>query len=248
MTNSNAIAAADNAFRNLAHYQNSSDALAELDGFPLSLDRIKIPSGGALVFQLPPDGINESEIVKSFDAVILYQHPVQVYYKDEYKGGNIRPDCSSRDGITGEGLPGGLCSECPLNQFGSAANGSQGKACKMRCRIYLLKDGEIFPMVFELPTTSVREFGKYIKGLINHWILPSQVVTRFSLQKAVNANGIEYSQAVFSHVRSLTPEESALITPLIGQVQDYSRSARYEGEEALEPGYEVIHAETEAPI
>lgn len=99
MTNSNAIAAADNAFRNLAHYQNSSDALAELDGFPLSLDRIKIPSGGALVFQLPPDGINESEIVKSFDAVILYQHPVQVYYKDEYKGGNIRPIAPAATGL-----------------------------------------------------------------------------------------------------------------------------------------------------
>jgi len=45
------------------------------------------------------------------------------------------------------------------------------------------------------------------------------VVTKFSLKKAQNAGGINYSQAVFSVDRVLTPEEYANVNRLSEQVK-----------------------------
>ena len=75
-------------------------------------------------------------------------------YATKYTGGNQPPDCCSFDGVTGEGEPGGACRKCPLNQFGSGENGA--KACKNRRRIYVLREGEIFPLLLSLPTGSLQ--------------------------------------------------------------------------------------------
>ncbi|MDD4592673.1 MAG: hypothetical protein PHG06_19940, partial [Parabacteroides sp.] len=48
------------------------------------------------------------------------------------------------------------------------------------------------------------------------------VVTKFTLKKATNNNGIAYSQAQFSVDRNLTGEEFALISGLTEQVKTFS--------------------------
>ena len=53
-------------------------------------------------------------------------------------GGSNPPDCGSFDGITGTGTPGGICKNCPFNQFGSGEGKS--KACKNRRMLYLHHD------------------------------------------------------------------------------------------------------------
>ena len=117
---------------------NLSDTLnEELAGLTVSFDRIKIPSGGGTVFEIPGDNPDEPETVKEFSAVILYQHALNAYYKNEYTGGSNPPDCGSYDGFVGEGTPSGQCRSCPLNQYGSGKNGA--KACKNRRRLYLLR-------------------------------------------------------------------------------------------------------------
>ena len=134
----------------------------ELNGLELTFEKVKIPSGGGIVYEVPgADG--EPDTVKDFKAVILYHHPLNCYYKTKYTGGSNPPDCGSFDGIAGIGDPGGKCKTCPLNQYESADEG-KGKACKNRRRIYILREGDVFPMLLSLPTGSLKVFTKYIIG------------------------------------------------------------------------------------
>ena len=222
-------------FLALAEFNMNETMAEELEGLEGGFDRVKIPAGGATMFELPGDEADEPETVKEFSAVILYHHPVLQYYKEKYTGGSNPPDCGSFDGVTGEGEPGGVCANCPLNQFGSGENNS--KACKNRRRVFLLREGELFPLILSLPPGS-------IKRLLSKGRKSNSVVTRFSLKKATNSSGIAYSQAQFSLDRPLTSEEQILITKLSEQVKGYSRTVGFDMEEAAEPDVPFVDPET----
>lgn len=221
-----ALQVQNSGFLALANNDLSRMMVEELGGLDTGFERIKIPSAGSTVFEMPGDG-DETESVKEFSAVILYHHTLNCYYKTKYTGGNNPPDCGSFDGIIGEGDPGGNCKTCPLNQFGSAEEGN-GKACKNRRRIYVLKEGEIFPLLLSLPTGSLKEFTRYIKKLLSKGRKSNAVVTRFTLKKATNSGGVVYSQAGFAIDRPLTPEEYALVEKLSEQVKAYSSRVAYD--------------------
>lgn len=233
MSNKNEELAIQNSgFLALADFNMNESMAEELEGLEGGFDRIKIPAGGATMYELPGDEADEPEAVKEFSAVILYHHPVLQYYKEKYTGGSNPPDCGSFDGITGEGEPGGACTKCPLNQFGSGENNA--KACKSRRRIFLLREGELFPLILSLPTGSMREFSRYIKRLLSKGKKSNMVVTRFSLKKATNSSGIAYSQAQFAIDRSLTAEEQILLNRLTEQVKAHSRRVGFDTEDGVE--------------
>jgi hypothetical protein len=204
----------------------------ELDGLEVSFEKIKIPSAGSTFFEIDDDN-GEPSSVGEFSGVIVYQHPLHCYYKTKYTGGNNPPDCGSFDGKIGVGDPaggapvGGECKSCPLNQYGSADEGN-GKACKNRRRIYVLREGELFPLLLSLPTGSLKEFTKYLKRLLSKGKKSNMVVTKFSLKKAVNAGGVTYSQAQFSVSRDLTAGERALISTLTEQIKGLSGKVGFE--------------------
>ena len=214
-----ALQAQNTGFLALANNDVGAMIAEELDGLDAGFDRIKIPAGGSTMFEIPGEG-DETESVKEFSAVILYHHPLFAYYKSKYTGGNNPPDCFSFDGIEGNGDPGGRCKNCPLNQWDSGENGA--KACKNRRRIFLLREGEIFPILLALPVCSLKEFTRYIKRLLSKGRKSNAVVTRFTLKKATNSTGVVYSQAAFAIDRPLSPEEHALIEKLTEQVKAYS--------------------------
>lgn len=210
---------------------NIAEMMAEeLDGLDAGFERIKIPSAGSTVFEIPGEDPNEPEAVKDFSAVILFHHPLHAFYRSKYTGGNNPPDCGSFDGIIGEGDPGGECKKCPYNQFGSGENGA--KACKNRRRIFVLREGEIFPLLLSLPTGSLREFTRYLKRLLSKGRKSNSVVTRFSLKKATNNGGIAYSQAQFALDRALTPDEHAVIETLSEQIRSYSKQVAFDYDNA----------------
>ena len=228
----NQIATTNSAFTALKDF-NLNEALSEeLSGLSGSFERIKIPAGGMTVFEIPGENPDSPETVKEFSAVILHHHPLFAYYTDKYTGGSNPPDCGSFDGIVGEGSPGGECAKCPNNKFGSGENGA--KACKNRRRIYLLREGEIFPMILSLPTGSLKDFTRYIMRLLTKGKKSNAVVTKFTLKKAVNNSGIAYSQAQFAVDRNLTDEELALISGLTEQVKAYSERVGYDTETSEE--------------
>ena len=186
---------------------------------------------------LPGELPGETDAAKEFTGVILYHHPLFAYYRERFTGGNNAPDCGSYDGVTGVGNPGGVCAQCPLNQFGSGENG--GKACKNKRRIFILREGELIPILLTLPTGSMKEFAVYVKRLLAKGKKSSSVVTRFSLQKVQNSGGIAYSQAKFAVDRVLTDEEQRYISAMAEQVKAFASRVAYDDA----PG-EVIDPET----
>ena len=214
------------ATRNNMGFVNA-DALALLQdvmaedaaGLEFQLDRIKFAAGGTTILEIPGDG-DEPEMVKSLSCVILYNHPAFAYYMNKYQGGNNPPDCGSFDGITGIGNPGGSCKNCPFNQFGSGEG--KAKACKNRRLLYILREGEIFPVTLNLPTGSLKEFTNYVKHQAAKGRRLNQVVTKISIRKANSKAGIDFSQAQFSMERMLTGEERAVIEQMTEMVKGYA--------------------------
>lgn len=193
----------------------------EMDGLTPSFERIKIPAGGGISFEVPGDDPDSPDTVKEFKAVILYHHPINSYYEEKYTGGNNPPDCASGDGHTGiDAATGELknCAECAFNKFGSAEDGV-GKACKQKRRIYLLREGEALPTLLSLPTGSLNEYSKYVMRLLSKGKKTNSVVTKFSLKKAQNSGGINYSQAVFAVDRALTSAEQSNVSAMTEQVK-----------------------------
>ena len=88
-------------FLTLQDFDLANVMSAEMDGLSTTFERVKIPSGGGIMFEIPGDDPDEPETVKEFSAVILYQHSLNAYYKSEYQGGSNPPDCGSFDGHNG---------------------------------------------------------------------------------------------------------------------------------------------------
>jgi len=200
---------------------NFSELLAEeLDGLTPTFERIKIPAGGGLAFEVPSDDPDSPDSVKEFKAVILYHHPINCYYEEEYTGGNNPPDCGSMDGHVGVVAETGevkQCADCEYSKFGTGKNGA--KACKQKRRIYLLREGEALPTIISLPTGSLSEFSKYVMRLLSKGKKTNGVVTKFTLKKAQNSGGINYSQAVFAVDRELVDAEIENVKNMSEQVK-----------------------------
>jgi CO/xanthine dehydrogenase FAD-binding subunit len=143
-----------------------------------------------------------------------------MYYKEKYTGGNTPPDCGSMDGHVGIVSETGEireCKDCPFNEFGTGENGA--KACKQKRRLYLLREGEVLPVVLTVPSTSVGDYAKFVMRLLSKGQKTSSVVTKFSLQKVQSTTGIAYSQVVYTPERALTAEERASVERMSEQVK-----------------------------
>ena len=124
--------AEQNSFASGGNLEILQEALGggECTGLTFRFDRIKIPSGGSLAFEVPGDE-EETEMAKTITAVIAFHHPAFGYYATKFQGGSNPPDCGSFDGIHGTGNPGGLCRACPYNKFGSGA--ARTATCSILC-------------------------------------------------------------------------------------------------------------------
>ena len=143
----------------------SDDLADDMDGLRFNFQRVKVPSGGALQFELPGDDPENPEYARTIEGVILHNHAACAYWPEESESDeDAMPLCSSVDGKLGCGEPGGDCVTCALNRFGSGANG-KGKACKNTRILYLLRDGEFMPIQITLPPTSIRPFSDFFNAV-----------------------------------------------------------------------------------
>lgn len=205
-------------FTALKDFNLAEGMATEMTGMDVTFDRVTISAAGGTTFELPGELPGETDATKEFTGVILYHHPLFAYYRERFTGG-------SYDGMTGIGNPGGVCAQCPLNQFGSGENG--GKACKNKRRIYILREGELIPILLTLPTGSMKEFAVYVKRLLAKGRKSSSVVTRFSLQKVQNSGGTAHSQTKFAVARVLTEEEQPYISAMAEQVKAFASRVAY---------------------
>ena len=205
------LAVATTGFTALANNNLLEEAMTdEYAGLEFSIDRVKLPAGGGTAFEVPAEDGEDTEMVKDITGVILYNHPAFAYYASAFTGGHAAPDCSSIDGVTGVGMPGGDCRTCPFNKFGSGDG--QSKLCKNKRMLYILREGELFPVALSLPVKRQLTKGRKI----------SQIVTKISLKKATSAAGIAYSQAVFTFERVLSPEEIAAVSGVAESCKAYA--------------------------
>jgi len=190
----------------------TSEELAEdMDGIQMSFPRVKIPGGGTLQFELTSDDPENPDYEKYLEGVILYNHDANTYWPEgsEYDD-DTTPLCSSMDGKTGVGDPGGACAACALNVYGSASEG-RGKACKNSRILYLLRSGEYMPLQLSLPPTSLRPFKDFMNmAFMRRRRATFGSVVRIGLKKASNGSN-DYSVATFRLLYDFEGEELAQI-------------------------------------
>ena len=225
----NEVAVANNNFNLVTIEGEIAEAIAEeMDGLgTVPFDRVKIPSGGGLAFEVPGEDEDTPDSATEIVGVILYHHPVNAYWKEKFDGSNEQPDCSSYDGKQGVERETGECKDCascPFNQFGSGENGS-GKACKNVHRVYILREGNPVPLVLSLPPTSLKFMRDYIsKRILLKGMRCYHAVTKITLKKEKSAGGITYSRAAFTFVEKLTPEQIQAAEAMANTIKQTDRN------------------------
>ena len=221
MAKKNELVKAD-AFNLMTISGDMAEAVAEeMDGLgALSFDRVKIPAGGGIAFELPGEDEDNPESSPAIVGVILDHHPVNAYWAEKFSGGNAQPDCSSFDGKKGVMRETGEikdCASCPYNQFGSDG---RGKACKNVHRLFIIQEGNPVPIILALPPSSLKSFRDYIgKKILLKGLRCFQAITKITLKKEVNADNITYSRAVFTFQDRLSPEQQEAIEGMRGMVK-----------------------------
>lgn len=220
------------------------------DSFRMQFDRVKIPSGGGISFEIiGEDGTPEP--VKEIQGVVIDGHPCNACWKEVGTANSNPPDCSSVDGKTGTGSEvlgiesGQACATCPYNQWGSDPRGGRGKHCKNMVRLAALPKGYVFPVIISLPPTSISNWANYIQRLMNRGTRTYYgVVTSIKLQRAQNKEGTDYSEVVFAKAADLTPAESKAIKAYAAQLRPAIRGIAIDAiDYNVEPAQTVTYSD-----
>ena len=185
---------------------------------PGDLSRIKVPSGGATNWSVTgPDG--EEAAVKTLEGIIVHTSRRRAYWDNPNPTGDP-PACSSVDCLQGIGDPGGDCDSCQFNQFGSAVKpdgtAGRGKACKESRLVFLLRQGATLPEVVAVPAGSLKPVKQYLLKLgMPYWA----VITRLSLTRTQNKDGIAFAQIAPAMIGVLDPEASKAIMAYAQELQ-----------------------------
>ena len=142
---------------------------------------IKVKHAGVYRFEMPGGSDEkESELLKTFSGIIVYNHRLNSYWSQPFgESENRVPDCFSLDAIRGTVY--GECRVCPYNKFGSGRDG-KGKACRNMWRLYIfLNKKMLLPYQMTLPPTSLKYFQNYLISLMSQRVPVERVVTRFSI-------------------------------------------------------------------
>jgi hypothetical protein len=184
-----------------SEYLSPSERLSAGD-----IPRLKVPAGGGTTWELP-----DGSAVKAVEVCILARRINRVYYARPYTGEETQPDCISRDGVTGEGTPGGECASCPLGQF----HGSTPPECRLVTLLYGVLRGSMVPVVLQLPPSSATEARRYlVQEMLLTRTAPSSVWTVATLERRQSAQGITYSAVALRRGDPVTEAEAADIAAI----------------------------------
>ena len=196
------------------------DDFNDFEGIMMNFPRIKIPGGGSTQFEIPSDNPEKPDYTPAIEGIILFNHNTNAYWEEgsEYDM-NTSPACSSPDGKTGYGTPGGACEGCPFNQYGTDTNGGKGKACKNMRSLYILQNNAAMPINLLLPPTSLGAFSEFARNaFLMRKRQPWGSLVRIELRKATNGSN-NYAVATFKLVGDFTGEKLA-------EVKEYAMTAR----------------------
>lgn len=200
-----------------ADREEYQDELDDIGGSGISAYKIKLPSGGALQFEIETDTEGDPDYQKEIEAVIVFTHRMNATFPKDEEGKpvlNQPPICSAVDGKTGTNFQTGKiiqCEGCPYNQFGSDG---RGKRCKNMRRLYLLMSGKQMPYLLTLPPTSVGDIEKALKKIMaGSKFSYTRMVMKFKLQK-IDKNGNIYSKVTMEKAGILSDEQYETVKKL----------------------------------
>ncbi len=185
---------------------------------PSDLDRIKMPSGGALYFNVKTKDNPDGQPMKELKGIIIHRKMTRAYYEQSFEegGGNDAPDCYSDDVLTGVGVgnPGGECANCPFSKFENDAP----PKCAERHLLMMVMEGEVLPRVVTIPPSGLTPLKNYLNGLSAAMVGRSSVITKIGLEKATGgASGkVEFAKPTFSVVEHLPSD-------VVVKAAEYSR-------------------------
>lgn len=189
---------------------------------PFDLDRIKVPAGGSISWEVPTlTGTPDSE--KILQGIVVHWKNTRSFWPKSYTGASDPPDCSSADGLTGVGNPGGTCSLCPFSQFGSAppkdGKPSNAQACKAARLLFLMRPNQLLPTVVSVPPASIAPVKKLFMRLLSQNIPIHSCIMSFGLESTLNKGGIKFSKILPAMVAPLTKEEAAMVEAYTANIQ-----------------------------
>lgn len=184
----------------LIQHNLSGESVGEFD-----LSQVRVPAAGGTAWELPG-----ADPAKSFDGIIVHVARRRAYWQSSVPSGDP-PDCYSKDLLHGVGNPGGECESCPNNEFGTSGN-ERGKACKESRTLFVCRESDMLPLALHVPASSLKPLKKYMLTLKQpYWML----LTRFSLVKRSNKDGVNYAEIEFSTVGALPAEH-------VQRIKDYA--------------------------
>ena len=193
---------------------------------PQDFVQVRVPAGGSTTWEIPLATGDVS--LKQLDGIVLYAHNARSYWKKnlDESGGKSAPNCASMDGLTGYGIPGGDCGKCPLAQFGTDRRG-RGQACKAMMWAYILQPSGFLPLMLSIPPTGAKFYRDYvIKLMSSTGKAACEVLTGVTLERLKNADGTNYSRAVFSYIGDV-PLQVAQLSQIYGKsIEAFVRATR----------------------
>lgn len=158
---------------------------ASLSAF--DFQRIRVPAGGGIAWELLNVASGEIETPKTFEGIIVAWNGQKSFWKtslDDSAARRTPPDCYSLDTKKGIGNPGIECARCPNNVFGTAKNNTgRGKACRDVRMIFLMRAHDVMPSLLIAPPTSLKPVHQYFMDVASNALPYWSVVTRFALKR-----------------------------------------------------------------
>lgn len=189
---------------------------------PRDLDRVKMPSGDALFFNLRTPESPDGEPKKELRGVILHMKKTRVYYATSFEegGGNDAPDCYCDDaagpdglGGVGVGTPGGPCAACEFGRFtvDPATGQSSPPACAQKNLLLMVLKGDVLPRVVTIPPSGLTNLRNYTRTLNSANVRRSEVETVVGLEKATGGptGKVSYAKPTFAIGERLSAEAVA---------------------------------------
>lgn len=193
------------------------EAARTTDGLKITFPRIKYPTSGAGVFEIPsPKG--EPEYKSTFVGVVVAKKSVRAWWPMDSPIANNPPHCFSDDAITpnasSESRQAARCDQCPQSQFGSGKPGAggeaRGQACKQRINVFILRDvGGVLdeiPTVFAVPPSQIKAFSEFAVQVRKIGNFLSQRVV-FGLTDTKSKDGTSFKGLTLKLDKKLTYKE-----------------------------------------
>ena len=189
---------AEEELKDLEHQSFLDDST----GLRLSVQKIKMPSGGSTYFDL-----GDGKPVNDLTGLIIDNYDIKTCFLQPFNGEENRPDCQSKDCITGIDKEGNehQCNSC---EYGKFVKGEKSK-CSTRRRIYFIPEGKDLPFLILVPPTSMRSFRQYVERLQYANQTTRTVITRMWLKAEKSNTGFPYASIQFIVQRELEGSERA---------------------------------------